>query len=125
MADKAEVPRCSGDVWVSTGRFGRHAKCPNRGKVQRDGKWWCGMHDPERVAAKENARRAKWAADDRVRAAARELERARLAAADVVERYLRGSTEAWEADVLAASFRIALARDEFQAAGAARAELGQ
>ncbi len=31
-------------------------RCTNPGKVKRDGKWWCGTHDPERLAAKARAR---------------------------------------------------------------------
>src|SRR5262245_35553402 len=33
--------------------------CMNRAKVERDGKWYCAIHDPERVKTKQ----AKWEAD--------------------------------------------------------------
>ncbi len=31
-------------------------RCKYPGKVQRDGEWWCGQHDPERLLAKARAR---------------------------------------------------------------------
>ena len=38
-------------------------KCPNRAKVERDGKFYCGAHDPERIRAKNDALSAKFEAD--------------------------------------------------------------
>ncbi len=32
------------------------SRCHHPGMVQRAGVWWCGHHDPERVAAKARAR---------------------------------------------------------------------
>lgn len=46
MAD--EKPRCCKLIYKSDGRFrGRHENCKLTGKIQRDGKWYCGTHDPE------------------------------------------------------------------------------
>ena len=45
---------CAAEVW-SNDRWPRPYPCNRRGKVDRDGKWWCGTHDPEAV----KARRAK------------------------------------------------------------------
>ena len=36
--------------------IGYSNRCTSPGKVQRDGEWWCGIHDPERLAAKARAR---------------------------------------------------------------------
>lgn len=47
---------CAGLVWA--GRIG-HVPCPNRGKVERDGFAFCGVHDPERVKAKEAERKER------------------------------------------------------------------
>lgn len=59
----------SDDEWCSDmvqGDWGRSYPCSKRGKVERDGKWYCMIHDPERVAArraKQDAeRKAKWEA---------------------------------------------------------------
>ncbi len=43
-------------VKISSGGYlERFHPCPNQGKYQTAGKWYCGMHDPKRIAA----RRAK------------------------------------------------------------------
>src|SRR5690606_6555200 len=34
--------------------------CGNRAKVERGGKWYCGVHDPVRLAKKMQERDAKW-----------------------------------------------------------------
>ena len=42
-------------------------KCPNRAKVERDGKFYCGVHDPERIRANKEALSAKFVADWKAR----------------------------------------------------------
>jgi len=37
--------------------------CSRKGKVQVDGKWYCGQHDPNAVAKKNAERQAKWDRD--------------------------------------------------------------
>lgn len=38
--------------------------CRNKGKVERDGKWWCGIHDPVAKDEREAKRGpAKWERD--------------------------------------------------------------
>ena len=39
-------------------------RCQRSGKVQRDGKWYCGTHDPERIAAKQRKKREQWKSED-------------------------------------------------------------
>ena len=34
--------------------------CPNPGIVERDGKWYCGGHDPVKVKERKDARQAEW-----------------------------------------------------------------
>ncbi len=51
--------RCCFDV----GKGYHVTLCANPGKVQVDGKWYCGVHDPIKKAAKQAATNAKWAAE--------------------------------------------------------------
>ena len=58
------VERC-----VERGRSGLRGQlwaCANKGKVERDGKWYCGVHDPEKRKARVAANTAKWEADTRL-----------------------------------------------------------
>jgi uncharacterized Zn finger protein (UPF0148 family) len=58
----------------------RPAPCGNRAKVERNGKFYCGIHDPVAVRAKRDARNAKW--DAQREASERQYERhARIRAA--------------------------------------------
>ncbi len=38
-------------VYDSGMRFPKPRRCVRNGTVERDGKWWCGTHDPEKVKA--------------------------------------------------------------------------
>lgn len=49
---------CAPMKWDSWNR--RHLACGKPGKVERGGQWYCGIHDPERVKAKEQARAEKY-----------------------------------------------------------------
>lgn len=55
--------KCCGRIY---GGSYRGHPCGNTGKFEHDGKWYCGTHDPVRLAAKydkaEAEREAKWAA---------------------------------------------------------------
>lgn len=53
---QAEKPTCCGDVWLSY----RWVKCTKTGKVERDGKHYCGIHDPVAIKAKKDKQHAKW-----------------------------------------------------------------
>lgn len=41
---------------------GRVYSCTRWGTVERDGKWYCWQHDPERVKVDKEKKRAKWQA---------------------------------------------------------------
>ena len=63
MSDKVKpvVVRCcrsisSGDPW-------HRSQCSRAMKVMRNGKPYCAQHDPEKVAAKDTARNARWEAE--------------------------------------------------------------
>ena len=96
---------CSERVYTS---FHDHL-CPRKGKVERNGKWYCGQHDPEAVAAKQAAKdRAlgvRWAAG-KAFYARRELE------LNVLKPY---STEALQggaiAELVAAAHAVQAERD--------------
>lgn len=66
MSDSVAKERCVARVY-SGSSFGGHS-CQRPSKVERNGKWYCGIHDPEYVAAKratqEELWRAKWAIKD-------------------------------------------------------------
>ncbi len=51
-----EKHTCVKPVWVSY----HHYPCGKTAKVQRDGKWYCGTHDPERLEKKRAERNARW-----------------------------------------------------------------
>ena len=65
-------------VWAATGSH----RCFRPATIERDGQWWCGQHDPERVEANKKKRRAGWQAkmDRRAAKYARIARNARLAA---------------------------------------------
>ncbi len=53
----ASTPNCSTPV---PGDTGLHSyPCINFGKVQHEGKWYCGVHDPVRRAQARLARKAR------------------------------------------------------------------
>lgn len=56
---------CSKTVY-SNDRWPRPHLCTRSGIVERDGKWYCKIHDPISVVEKEAARRAKWEAESAV-----------------------------------------------------------
>ena len=70
MADKHKCAErvFSGERWDIRGHM-----CQLNGVVERDGKWFCRIHDPEKVKAKQEARSAKWVEEGRVAALKREI----------------------------------------------------
>lgn len=114
----AEKHPCSGLVWKSQGAWGRHYACSNPGKVERDGKWWCGTHDPERVADREEKRRRREEAEQAVVRTRRELAKAREYGADIVE---FGATDGTA--VVTARTMIQLARANLRVAEQRLAEI--
>lgn len=77
MNDNTPKQKCGKLSW--RGDFARHATaCSNTAKVERDGKWFCGVHDPAKGQAKREAwvkkntaRNVMHDAQDKVRAAER------------------------------------------------------
>lgn len=117
----AEKRPCAGEVYHSVGRWGSYAPCGNAGKVERAGKWYCGIHDPERVSDREARRRARWDAEERERTARRSVAKARDAIADAVESGVTGGPLL----VMLGGLRdnLLMARAEAEAAASALDEL--
>lgn len=55
-------PRCSKQVLPPQMWFHTH-QCTRRGVVQREGKWYCKQHDPEKEKAKRDAQQVEWKAE--------------------------------------------------------------
>jgi hypothetical protein len=60
-----EKHKCCEIVWPA-GAFRGH-QCHNSAKIQRDGKWLCGTHDPVAVIEKRNKKNAELRAEAAVR----------------------------------------------------------
>ena len=59
----AEKFACAATVWQSYGMKGRLATCSRSASIVRDGKHYCKQHDPEAIAAKADARKAAFDAE--------------------------------------------------------------
>lgn len=68
-----ETHNCEGTVY---GGIPTEYPCSRKGRHYEDGKWWCGMHAPSKLAAKRAAVSAKYRAerdaDEALRVAAEE-----------------------------------------------------
>jgi len=54
------IQQCSEQVWYDAW----HKKqCEKKAIVQRDGKWYCKVHDPEYIKQKDTERQAKYEAN--------------------------------------------------------------
>ena len=86
----AMAEKCCGVIWNGAGY--RNFICGKKGKVQRDGKWYCGRCDPDAVSARRAKTTAKWPAEIQAYRDKRKAERirdARAAAFPVLVKALR------------------------------------
>lgn len=60
MGERCSATVYSRDAWL------RGHPCAKPAKVERDGKWYCGVHDPAAKAERDAKRRAAWVAKDNV-----------------------------------------------------------
>ncbi len=60
----AEQHKCCAHKWSGWHRI----QCSKNGKIEREGKYYCGIHDPVAIEAKSKARNAKWNAEWRAKA---------------------------------------------------------
>jgi hypothetical protein len=83
MNVKPKMPQCCVTVFRSNGLWGG-SRCSNRAKVEVGGKFYCGTHNPDAQARREEKRNAyyeshyrannaKWAAEETRRAALKSL----------------------------------------------------
>lgn len=91
---KTPTPRCAASVWIP-GTV-RSRGCDRKGKVQCDGVWYCGTHDPETRKARDVARLAKWDHERAVLQAQMRVIAARNEAADLIERGVMLSAQEME-----------------------------
>ena len=61
MMAMTEKHQCEKQVWIK-GSWGRFKLCANNATFLRDGKWYCGIHDPEKVKNRQEKRAAEWKA---------------------------------------------------------------
>ena len=52
--------KCSARVSIDSWRSGQ---CPRKAIVERDGEWYCKIHDPEYIKAKDEERTRKYKAN--------------------------------------------------------------
>ena len=55
------IHKCCAATWPAGARHSY--PCSHSGKIERDGKWYCGIHDPVKRAEKQAERTAKWNAE--------------------------------------------------------------
>jgi len=92
MSKRKSDARCCKQTWY---RSGGAVVCSNPAKAEREGKLYCGIHDPVRLKAKKDAQYAKWNAKlERIRAqdAAAKLQRQKAEAFDWLDAH-RGNVE--------------------------------
>ncbi len=85
-AKKVSDGRCEAGSWSGAGRFSHHQRCQNRAKVCRDGKDYCGIHDPLRVKDRRAKQEAKYEAERKLSSAKYSYLNARMEAADELEK---------------------------------------
>ena len=78
---------CCDQVWVQTGRWGHRSPCGKTAKFERDGKWYCGIHDPEKRKARSAAWDAKYEAEREASRKKRQREEAAMELLELCERY--------------------------------------
>lgn len=59
----ADSTQCS--AFIKYGDSWHAPRCTRPGKVQRDGKWFCGVHNPVRAEQRREKREAEWRARER------------------------------------------------------------
>lgn len=90
---------CSGRIW---GDY-RYRPCSSTGSLEHDGHWWCKKHHPPSVAAKEEARQAKyeaqWAEEANIRKAAQREQALKDRALEWMLAYYPERVKEWEEEL--------------------------
>ena len=87
-----DTPKCCGKV---LGTFGIYI-CSKSGKFTRDGKHYCGMHDPVRIAEKNAERAAKWKAESEQNRLAHEARKEQVRRAECFPDLLDALKMCWD-----------------------------
>ncbi len=58
-----ESHKCEGKVWD---RYSYYHSCPNKAKYERNGMWYCGIHDPVKRKEKEEIRKLRYEKEQRI-----------------------------------------------------------
>ena len=62
MPKNIESEMCSERVYDRESAYAPDHQCSRKGKFERDGKWYCGQHDPVKVAERRKKADVKWRA---------------------------------------------------------------
>ena len=62
MSDK-KADQCGARVRRGSGRRATYGQCIKRGTVERNGKWYCGQHDPQAVEDRRQKAKSRFNAD--------------------------------------------------------------
>lgn len=92
---------CSDTVWKQSGNWGRSMPCSRRGAVEREGKWWCTQHDPERVKTRRDASWRKFQLEAAVNNKRSAFERACVAFDGPLPEPLNSIRAEWQATIAA------------------------
>ena len=114
--------KCEESVRVP-GRWPRFNPCGKSAKVENNGKWYCGIHSPDAVAARRAKSDAKWQANRAAMQAQSDLEAERKRRAECYPDLLAACEAALEAMLrndfgtitLAPQLRAAIAKAKGQA----------
>lgn len=100
MAKEKNSRQCCGQIRRGSGYHIRHVQCEKTGKIERDGKWYCGTHDPVKRAEKRAAIQAKWQGDWDRKTRQYDSSTRLIAMAPLVLRALRGIASKEEASAV-------------------------
>jgi uncharacterized Zn finger protein (UPF0148 family) len=102
---------------VRAGSQWHRIACGKTAKVEHEGKWYCGIHDPVKKAAKDKEREAKWKAQweldaqrNRMQSAAPELYERLQATTDYMARWQTPTSFNYEWQAIIDANRAALAK---------------
>lgn len=95
MTKPVEKTQCCVRVFSSDRMDFRGHMCAKNATIERDGKWYCGTHDPVAMAEKQRARDAQWKKDREERMTRHRVQQAAFDMLKALEDYL-----AWASDVV-------------------------
>jgi len=61
--ENEEFHQCKGEVVIRGLNFYKTRRCTNKGIIEKDGEWYCGMHNPERRVERQQKKNEKFEND--------------------------------------------------------------